>query len=119
MNITIYHNPDCSKSRQTLEILELRGIQPRIVEYLSQPPDAQTLLRLAAALELPLAELLRKSEDDFKAAEDSLALNDDAALAAWLHDHPRVLQRPIVVDEDQNRAVIGRPPQNVLEIIQK
>ena len=119
MNITIYHNPGCSKSRKTLEILESRGIEPRIVEYLTQPPDAPTLLRLAAALAVPVAELLRKSEDDFKDAADRLPLDDDAALAAWLHDHPRVLQRPIVVDEDGNRAVIGRPPENVLEIIQK
>lgn len=119
MNITIYHNPGCSKSQKTLELIESLGIEPKIVEYLQQPPDAETLLRLAAALDVPLAELMRKSEEDFKGAADSLALDDDAALAIWLHDHPRVLQRPIVVDEDGQRAIVGRPPENVLEIIQK
>ena len=119
MKITIYHNPGCSKSRKTLELIESQGIEPKIVEYLAEPPDAQTLLRLAELLNMPLAELLRKSEDDFKRATESVPLNDDAALAAWLHDHPRVLQRPIVVDEDGNRAVVGRPPENVFEIIQR
>ena len=119
MKITIYHNPGCSKSRKTLELIESQGIEPKIVEYLAEPPDAQTLLRLAELLNMPLAELLRKSEDDFKRAAESVPLDDDAALAAWLHDHPRVLQRPIVVDEDGNRAVVGRPPENVFEIIQK
>ena len=119
MNITIYHNPGCSKSRKTLELIESQGIEPRIVEYLAQPPDTQTLLHLAETLNVPLTELLRKSEDDFKGAADSLERADDAALAAWLHEHPKVLQRPIVVDEDGNRAVVGRPPENVFEIIQK
>lgn len=119
MKITIYHNPRCSKSRKTLELIESQGIEPKIVEYLAEPPDAQTLLQLAGTLNLPLAKLLRRSEDDFKSAAKSLPLDDDAALAAWLHDHPRVLQRPIVVDEDGNRAVVGRPPENVFEIIQR
>ncbi len=119
MNITIYHNRGCSKSRKTLELIESQGIEPKIVDYLSQPPDAQTLLRLAETLDVPLADLLRKAEDDFKAAAESVPLDDDVALAAWLHDHPRVLQRPIVVDEDGNRAVVGRPPENVFKIIQK
>jgi arsenate reductase len=115
----MYHNPRCSKSRKTLELIESHGIEPKIIEYLAEPPDAQTLLRLARALDMPLAELLRKSEDDFKSAAESVPLNDDAALAAWLHEHPRVLQRPIVLDEDGNRAIVGRPPENVFEIIQK
>ncbi len=117
MKITIYHNPGCSKPRKTLEIIESHGIEPKIVEYLLQPPDAETLLRLAATLEVPLGDLLRKAEDDFSNAADSVPLDDDAALAAWLHNHPKVLQRPIVVDEDANRAVVGRPPESVLEII--
>jgi len=119
MNITIYHNPGCSKSRKTLELIEAQGIEPRIVEYLAEPPDATTLLWLARTLKVPLAQLLRKSENDFVDTADRVPLDDDHALAAWLHDHPRVLQRPIVVDEDANTAVVGRPPENVLEIIQK
>ena len=81
MNITIYHNPGCSKSRKTLELIESHGIEPKIVEYLRQPPDAQTLLRLAETLKVPLADLLRKSEEPIsKGAADSLPLNEDAAL---------------------------------------
>ena len=117
MSITIYHNPRCSKSRKTLEILETQGISPTIVEYLSTPPDADTLLRLASLLGLRLADLLRRGEDAFKNA-DNVPMEDDHALAAWLHDNPVVLERPIVVDENKNRAVVGRPPENVLTLLQ-
>ena len=116
MNLTIYHNPRCSKSRKTLEIIQSHGIRPRIVEYLKEPPDAATTLRLSGLLGVGVAELLRRSERDFETAGE-LPLDDDAALAAWLEDHPQVLQRPIVVDEDGNRAVVGRPPENVLELL--
>lgn len=117
MSITIYHNPSCSKSRKTLELIESRGIKPEIVEYLARPPDAKTLRRLAGMLELPLADLLRRGEAEFRDAAGSVPLDDEAALANWLAAHPRVLQRPIVVDEEQERAVIGRPPENVLGLI--
>ena len=70
---------------------------------------------LAALLGLDVAELLRKSESDFTEAEDLPLLTDNAALAAWIEAHPKVLQRPIVVDDDRDLAVIGRPPENVLE----
>jgi len=117
MSITIYHNPRCSKSRKTLEILESEGISPAIVEYLVNPPSAATLLRLAGLLNMSLAELLRRGEDDFKTAGDAVPLADEEALAAWLHDNPRVLERPIVVNESLGRAVIGRPPENVLRLL--
>lgn len=68
-------------------------------------------------LGVPLADLLRRGEDAFVQAGDTVPLHDDKALAAWLHDNPRVLERPIVVDEDSNRAVIGRPPENVLSLL--
>lgn len=116
MNITLYHNPRCSKSRKTLELIQSRGIEPRIVEYLTEPPDAQTTLRLAKLLDVPVADLLRRSEPEFAEA-GKLPLDDDAALARWLEQHPRVLQRPIVVDESRETAVVGRPPENVLELI--
>jgi len=119
MNITIYHNPGCSKSRKTLEILESLGLKPRIVEYLEYPPAADTLLGLAKMLELPLADLLRTAEADFAESPEPVPVDDSQALSIWLHAHPRVLQRPIVVNEDQNRAVVGRPPENVLELLQK
>jgi arsenate reductase len=117
MNITIYHNPRCSKSRKTLEIIQGAGIEPKIVEYLKEPPEPARTVRLATLLGLDVADLLRKSEADFTEADDVPSLDDNAALAAWLEDHPRVLQRPIVVDDDRELAVIGRPPEKVLELL--
>ena len=66
---------------------------------------------------MPLGELLRRGEDDFVAAGDDVPLDDETALARWLHEHPRVLERPIVVDDDNDRAIIGRPPENVNAIL--
>ena len=82
------------------------------------PPAPDTLLRLAELLEVPLAELLRTGEADFAESPGPVPVDDDQALSRWLHDHPRVLQRPIVV-VGEDRAVIGRPPENVLDIIRK
>ena len=107
MSITIYHNPRCSKSRKTLEILTEAGITPTIVEYLNTPPDAAATLQLAAQLGVPVRDLLRRGEAEFKDASDLPDLSDDAALAAWLELHPRVIERPIVVDGSEGRAVIG------------
>jgi arsenate reductase len=119
MTITIYHNPSCSKSRKTLEIIRDRGIEPRIVEYLRQPPDAATVLKLANLLEVRVADIVRRNEADYKAAPqgDSAQATDDAALAEWISRHPKLLQRPIVVDEERNVAVIGRPPEAVLGLL--
>lgn len=117
MSMTIYHNPRCSKSRKTLELLESNGISPRIVEYLSNPPDPETLLRLAEWLGVPLADLLRRGDDAFTNAGNPAPLHDDKALATWVHNNPSVLERPIVVDDDNRRAVVGRPPENVLSLI--
>ena len=116
MNLTIYHNPRCSKSRRTLEILREQGIEPRIVEYLKTAPDKATILELARRLDVPVATLVRQNEDVYQAAAKGLA-QDDAALAGWLADHPQALQRPVVVDEDRGAAVIGRPPENVFELL--
>jgi len=116
MNVTIYHNPACSKSMKTLEIIEAQGLKPRIVEYLQAPPAPDTLLRLAELLEVPLMDLLRTAEADFAESSQPVPIADGQALAQWLHEHPRVLQRPIVVDEDRNRAIVGRPPENVLQL---
>ena len=100
-----------------MELLENEGISPTIVEYLENPPEADTLLRIATLLEVSLADLLRRGEDDFSNAEDTVPLGDEAALATWLHDNPRVLERPIVVNESEDLAVVGRPPENVLSIL--
>jgi arsenate reductase len=117
MTITIYHNPRCSKSRKTLELIENAGVDPNVVRYLEEPPDGRRIQALAAALGVPVADLLRRNEDDFKNAANLPDLHDDAALANWLAAHPRVLQRPIVIDDDAGNAVIGRPPENVREIL--
>jgi len=117
MSIIIYHNPRCSKSRQTLEIIQSRGVSPTIIEYLATPPDADTLLQISALLGKPLAELLRRGETEFRDAGDDVPLADESALAAWLNENPKVLERPIVVDDEKGRAVIGRPPENVLSLL--
>ena len=116
MNFTIYHNPRCSKSRRTLEILREHGIEPRIVEYLETAPDKATILELARRLDAPVEALLRQNEDVYKDAAGGLA-REDEALAAWLAEHPKALQRPVVVDEERDTAVIGRPPENVLDLL--
>jgi len=117
MKITIYHNPRCSKSRKTLELIEEAGISPEIVNYLDSPPTAARICELAATIGVPVADLLRRREDDFRNAGDLPVLDDDNALAAWIARHPRVLQRPIVIDDAAGMAVIGRPPENVHEIL--
>lgn len=113
--ITIYHNPRCSKSRQALELLEARGETPVVVRYLETPPDAATLKALLRALGLHARELLRTGEDEYR--ELGLAdpaLEEDALVAAMVA-HPRLIERPIVVRG--KRAVIGRPPESVLELL--
>lgn len=117
MALTIYHNPRCSKSRKTLQLISDAGIEPVIVLYLENAPDAAEILALAKLLDEPVASLLRKGETEFKQANDVPDLDDDAALANWLSTHPIVLQRPIVVDADRGQAVVGRPPENVLELL--
>ena len=119
MTITIYHNPRCSKSRKSLEIINAAGISPTIVEYLREPPDAAAVEKLAELLGVPVADLLRRGETEFKEATDLPDLADDAALAAWVARNPRVLQRPIVVDDERQHAVIGRPPENVEALLQR
>ena len=117
MAMTIYHNPRCSKSRKTLEILQNRGVEPTIVEYLKTPPAAATIVKLAEQLQLTVADLVRTGETEFRQATDLPSLDDAAALAAWIARNPKVLQRPIVVDSDTGRAVLGRPPENAIELL--
>ncbi|MEZ5539534.1 MAG: arsenate reductase (glutaredoxin) [Pseudomonadales bacterium] len=112
---TIYHNPRCSKSRQTLALLEENGIQCDVVLYLETPPDEKTLKALLKKLGIPARELLRKGEDEYKVLKlDNTALSEDALIAAMCK-HPKLIERPIVVNGKQ--AIIGRPPEKVLEIL--
>jgi arsenate reductase len=117
MSLRIYHNPRCSKSRKTLEIIKESGVEPGIVLYLEDTPAAAEILDLADKLGKPVADLLRRGESAFKEATDLPDLSNDAALAAWVEAHPIVLERPIVVDTASGKAVIGRPPENVRELL--
>ena len=117
MALTIYHNPRCSKSRKTLQMIRDAGVEPAIVLYLQDAPEAADILSIAARLGVAVAGLLRRGEDEFKHADDLPDPHDQAALAAWLAAHPVVLQRPIVIDSETGNAVIGRPPENVLPLL--
>ena len=117
MSLKIYHNPRCSKSRKTLEIIQDSGVEPAIVLYLQDTPLAAEILDIADQLGKAVADLLRRGESQFKEADDLPDLADDAALAAWLEKHPIVLERPIVVDTASGKAVIGRPPENVEALV--
>lgn len=112
MDLTIYHNPRCSKSRQTLARIEAAGVSPTVVRYLETPPDVATLTGILGKLGSPATDLVRFGEDQAKAL--GLAASDTRSDAEWLAivaEHPKLLQRPIVVAGE--RAVIGRPPENV------
>lgn len=115
MALTIYHNPRCSKSRQTLALLQERGLEPTIVEYLKTPPDAPTLKRLLKMLELAPRDLMRKGEKVYKELGlDDAALGDDRLVEAMV-ENPILIERPIVVRD--GRAALGRPPESVLAIV--
>ena len=117
MSLKIYHNPRCSKSRKTLEIIQDAGVAPEIVLYLQAAPEAAEILDIANKLGKAVADLLRRGESQFKEADDLPDLEDNAALAAWLEMHPVVLERPIVVDTNSGKAVVGRPPENVIGLL--
>ena len=119
MALTLYHNPRCSKSRKTLQIIENNNENVDVVRYLENPPSAEQLLSIAGMLGVPVADLLRTGEATFKDAHDLPELADDAALAAWLGRNPIVIERPIVVDPAAGKAVIGRPPENVLALLDR
>ena len=114
---TSYHNPRCSKSRQTLELISESGAAHSIVLYRDDSPDADTIVGLAEKLGWSVADLLRRGESEFKEATDLPDLEDNAALAQWLSLHPNVLERPIVVHNASGKAVMGRPPENVLKLL--
>lgn len=113
--ITIYHNPRCSKSRAALALLEENNINPEVVLYLDTPPDREQLEALLEKLNLGIRDILRRSEAEF----EQFGLGDESLSEEIVFDivakHPRLIERPIVVRGD--RAIIGRPPEKVLELI--
>ena len=112
--ITVYHNPKCSKSRATLELVEQHGDDLKVIEYLRTPPSAKELEALLAKLGLEPEQLVRKGEDVYKKDYAGKTLSRAQWIEAMVR-HPVLIERPIVVAGD--RAVIGRPPENVLTLL--
>lgn len=115
MTPTLYHNPRCSKSRAALALLRGQGVEPEVIDYLKDPPDAKTLSWLLELLGLGPRELMRTKEPEYRALGlDDPALGRDALIAAMVAN-PRLIERPILIKDC--RAVIGRPPERLLEIL--
>jgi arsenate reductase len=114
VNLTILHNPRCSKSRKTLEIIRENGREPDIVNYLEEPPSGGRILEISRQLGLPVRAMLRSREA--ADAGGPPETDDERVLANWLSANINALERPIVIS-DTGRAVLGRPPENVLELI--
>lgn len=110
----IYHNPRCSKSREALALLQQRGIEPRIVEYLQTAPTEVELREVILRLKIKPQDLLRKGEDVFKKKFSGRNLSNEECITA-MADYPILIERPIVIHGE--RAVIGRPPERVLELV--
>ena len=116
MSLILYHNPRCSKSRQAKALLDERGIDYDCVEYPKNPPDRDTLARLATTLEAPVAELVRTGDAAFGESGHAAGdLDDVDTVVTLLVDHPELMQRPILYDG--TRTIIGRPPENVLSLL--
>ena len=114
--VTFYHNPRCSKSRETLALLQDKGIEPQVVLYLETPPDAATLKALLKKLSFASArELMRTKEDLYKSLNLADASLSEAALINAMVENPKLIERPIVVVGDKAR--LGRPPEQVLDIL--
>ena len=112
--ITVYHNPRCSKSRNTLNLLQERGIKPLVVEYLKEPLNSDQISSLCVKLKMSPEQLLRKGEATYKEYYSGQNLDAQHAINAMVN-HPILIERPIVVCGDQ--AIIGRPPEKVLNLL--
>lgn len=115
MTVTIYHNPRCSKSRATLALLEEQGVTPTIVEYLQTPPSKEEMGRILDGLGMEPRDLMRKNEDPYAALNLSNPETSRDALIDAMLENPILMERPVVVKD--GRYALGRPPENVLEIL--
>ena len=115
MSVTILHNPRCSKSRQTLQLLNDNGVSPTIVEYLKNPPSVEELTDIISKLGLPVRDVMRKKEPEYKDVDADNQNLTDLELLTLIHQTPKLLERPLVINGA--KAAIGRPPENVLDII--
>lgn len=113
--VTLYHNPRCSKSREALNLLREQGQEPEVVLYLETPPTAKSLKALLTKLGIGARDLLRKGEDAYKELNLADATLSEAALIKAMVENPKLIERPIAVNGD--KAVIGRPPENVKNIL--
>jgi arsenate reductase len=115
MSVTIYHNPRCSKSRQTLQLLKDKGIEPEIIEYLQTPPSKTRLKEILRLLNKSPRELMRRKEAEYKQnGLDDETLSKDQLISAMV-SHPKLIERPIVLAN--GKAAMGRPPEDVLNIL--
>jgi|TARA_B100000767_G_C19638691_1_gene481561 arsenate reductase len=117
MKLTIYHNPQCSKSRNTLSLIKEQGIQPEIVLYLENIIAAEDILNIANLLGSPVRDIVRSNEKDYLKENNYPLGGNNIELSIWLAKNPKVLQRPIVVNNSNSKAIIGRPPENLYEIL--
>ncbi len=113
--LTIYHNPRCSKSRQTLELLQSKGLEPKIIEYLKKPPTPKELDEILKKLKLEPQDIVRDKEEVYEKLGLKNKKLNRAELIEILVKHPVLIERPIVVKDEQ--AALGRPPEKVLEIL--
>lgn len=113
--ITLYHNPRCSKSREALNLLREKGQEPQVILYLDAPPSAKTLKALLTQLGIGARELLRKSEDAYKELGLADASLSEAKLIKAMVENPKLIERPIAIKD--GKAVLGRPPENVLQLL--
>ena len=113
--LTIYHNPSCSKSRETLKILEQHKTRLQVIEYLDTPPSRKDISQIIKKLGVAPIDLLRTSEKDYVEGRYQADLMSDEEIIEAIAKHPSLLQRPIVICG--NKAIIGRPPSKVLDII--
>ncbi|MDP2635381.1 MULTISPECIES: arsenate reductase (glutaredoxin) [unclassified Pseudoalteromonas] len=115
MAVTIYHNPRCSKSRETLALLEKNSIEPEIIEYLKNPLNTEQISTLVKLLELDSArDMMRTKEDLYKTLALKAQTNEEELIKA-MAENPKLIERPIVING--NKAAIGRPPENVLSVL--
>ena len=115
MSVKIYHNPRCSKSRQTLQLLQDHAVEPQVVEYLQTPPSAAELRKVLQMLGIGPRELMRKKEAEYKQSGADNPELSDAQLIDLMVAHPKLIERPIVVKD--GKAALGRPPEQVLDIL--
>jgi len=115
MSIRIYHNPRCSKSRQTLQLLQEQAIEPEVIEYLKTPPSAGELAKVLKMLGLAPRDLIRRKEAEYKSSGADNPELSDTQLIEIMVAHPKLIERPIVIND--GKAAIGRPPEQVLDIL--